>query len=1010
MRPEPGQRTLFARSFVLVRALALLALLWAPTQVHAQDGDEDAGRDARIEFPAIPGASGQQVVVTFDNPTGEAVEDLFISMDVVPGWAAGASVAPRRVERLEAGQAVDVVVTFGIREDLGEAAADALRLSFDVGGDGAVLDTRTLSLVPVFTAVEEEPTEVAEPEPAPEADAPVLHLALVKPPPVTTNASVSLAFDPGQAGFEVRRVREFNGAVFEQRQSTGFSVLPATIVLGEPFRLVAEQRVQLAHDSSACRKKSGTQVAGWGEGNVALALSIEQDRWTRVSAEQVVENEIPCHGEGGGGTYPAYQAGADLSVSMSCTPREDGVTTTDAGSRRHAYRCRAEGGGEVTISGEEILHGEGGGIEFLLNGMAVYYQPSPQGTLPKAWTHPFEVVNAIGGDADAGPGEVVLTLQGMRGGDDGLAGLQREHTGTGGRQASVRESAGFLRFPDAITLGMPFAYTVSMRAERIVPDRYCIGEEVLDAPADTYVGLPGSARGQMAHLRYVAGQRLVFACRDSGRQLDQVHLSAEAEVNVRCESVGDDDGRYRYQCQWEDGAGGGGSFPRALEIPAGGDAEPALVLANGFGLTSGPGDTAQVVLHYARGDGAPAAPWRHPFALREPWQHPPEDEPVDAEVVADADPASALQGDGDDGQAGADEAAAAAAGEAPIDPESADVAALIDRWIGLAEPPENALHGDRLRYEPWGRLVGTTVDGGVITVNARPDDVGAQSSPRYLWQRRDRLDSVDHCTLGEYVEAQLAGRDIGDCRGRYQPLAPAVVGMDEAGASHRMAALGLAVAWRDGEPAPAPEQSGRVQRQSAEPGASLARGDTVTLWRYTAYRAPVEVAESSTASATDGDAAQAASASPAQGLVGAWRGAGVIVLEFEGERMELPYELEFQVTASGAVSGNAIADEERLPLTGFANGSSIQLQGGKVYRDEDGSETRIGGRLDGTLADGALAGSGKYEFPDPACLAAAIGSAIGGAVAPLTADEEEDEQPVQCDNVLLDGHWSAERP
>jgi hypothetical protein len=69
-------------------------------------------------------------------------------------------------------------------------------------------------------------------------------------------------------------------------------------------------------------------------------------------------------------------------------------------------------------------------------------------------------------------------------------------------------------------------------------------------------------------------------------------------------------------------------------------------------------------------------------------------------------------------------------------------------------------------------MVGRTKGAMVIRAAGKPDNTGGRSSAEYLWSMRDHLDSVDHCTLGEYVTAKLGNQSIAHCKGRYKPKGP----------------------------------------------------------------------------------------------------------------------------------------------------------------------------------------------------------------------------------------------
>ena len=113
-----------------------------------------------------------------------------------------------------------------------------------------------------------------------------------------------------------------------------------------------------------------------------------------------------------------------------------------------------------------------------------------------------------------------------------------------------------------------------------------------------------------------------------------------------------------------------------------------------------------------------------------------------------------------------------------LDPNDPDLAGFITEWVAAAEPLENALYGADLRYNDWGIKVGITATGRTV-VRSRPDAAVGQTSPEFLWGTGRSLESVDHCTLGEYVTARLENRSVAHCRGRYRRVGDTpVVGSD----------------------------------------------------------------------------------------------------------------------------------------------------------------------------------------------------------------------------------------
>jgi len=166
-----------------------------------------------------------------------------------------------------------------------------------------------------------------------------------------------------------------------------------------------------------------------------------------------------------------------------------------------------------------------------------------------------------------------------------------------------------------------------------------------------------------------------------------------------------------------------------------------------------------------------------------------------------------------------------------IDPNRTDISALIAQWVAIAEPPDNALYGSDLRYNEWGVAHGST-SSGIISPGRRPDAVGAQTSPEFLWSLKDRLDSVDHCTLGRYVEDRLAGGGPVGCEGRYMGEVKALQGRKESAARHKVEQMRWVAVVMKGDPAPSAELADTVQRQDPAPGTRLRRGQVVQLWIY----------------------------------------------------------------------------------------------------------------------------------------------------------------------------------
>jgi beta-lactam-binding protein with PASTA domain len=178
---------------------------------------------------------------------------------------------------------------------------------------------------------------------------------------------------------------------------------------------------------------------------------------------------------------------------------------------------------------------------------------------------------------------------------------------------------------------------------------------------------------------------------------------------------------------------------------------------------------------------------------------------------------------------------------AAIDPNDPNIAPLIREWLEIAEPVENA-GGANFRYDRWGRLVGSAAPGMGETRPGEqpPPDGGAGRPEAYAWERRAALDSIDNCTLEEYVVTILAGESTSHCMGRYPRTvaAPNVTGLPLADAVERLRRQGLEVSPRLLGAAPSPNAAGRVAAQRPAANERMARGATVELDLYGDYSEP----------------------------------------------------------------------------------------------------------------------------------------------------------------------------
>ncbi|MBN2437035.1 MAG: PASTA domain-containing protein [Deltaproteobacteria bacterium] len=179
-----------------------------------------------------------------------------------------------------------------------------------------------------------------------------------------------------------------------------------------------------------------------------------------------------------------------------------------------------------------------------------------------------------------------------------------------------------------------------------------------------------------------------------------------------------------------------------------------------------------------------------------------------------------------------------------LNPAKENMSAIIREWVSVAEPPENATEGAKLRYDPWGRKTGTTADGDILTATSRPDYALA-SPEETVWSVRQRLDSVDHCTLEEYVLGKLNNRSMENCRGRYKAPETVTVanmtGFPLSDAKKKLEQDGLKSRLVAGKAALSKSDEGKIASQDPGPGAKLKRGSGVKLEVYGPYRPEIFV-------------------------------------------------------------------------------------------------------------------------------------------------------------------------
>lgn len=168
-------------------------------------------------------------------------------------------------------------------------------------------------------------------------------------------------------------------------------------------------------------------------------------------------------------------------------------------------------------------------------------------------------------------------------------------------------------------------------------------------------------------------------------------------------------------------------------------------------------------------------------------------------------------------------------------PDHPNIIALINEWVARAEPPQNATEGGNFRYNQWGQLTGTSASGGRATPNGPPDVANGRTPVEHMWSTRHEADSVDHCTLGNYIDLKLADQPISQCTGRYQPVVPNLVGKAVAAAKSTLNSRNLTVNINVGKPAPTASLAGSIERQGVAGQTQLPKGSVVELWVHTAY-------------------------------------------------------------------------------------------------------------------------------------------------------------------------------
>ena len=246
-----------------------------------------------------------------------------------------------------------------------------------------------------------------------------------------------------------------------------------------------------------------------------------------------------------------------------------------------------------------------------------------------------------------------------------------------------------------------------------------------------------------------------------------------------------------------------------------------------------------------------------------------------------------------------------------FDPSDPQVEQWIDLWLTVAEPPENATELDQLHFDSWGRKVGLRSSGQVEEFDAPPTDAPGKTPHEYAWSHRTELDSVDHCTLEEYVAAHITGQDTSACRGRYVRLEPAEVptlaGLTADDAALELEHRGLRAEFKvEGDP-PDEAHGRQVQSQHPEAGVELKPGEAVQLTIFDEYKPP-----------------------PAP--IPDWRGQDGMTASDEAEKLGMRVFLNFLESAPSPEQSGKVYDQQPAAQTILAPGSTVELDIYKSYQ------------------------------------------------------------------------------
>lgn len=89
----------------------------------------------------------------------------------------------------------------------------------------------------------------------------------------------------------------------------------------------------------------------------------------------------------------------------------------------------------------------------------------------------------------------------------------------------------------------------------------------------------------------------------------------------------------------------------------------------------------------------------------------------------------------------------------------ARVQSLMDQWLRTATPVIAASRPGQFSYSEWGQIKGPG-----ITIAGAPDHPAGWSRYQSMWAVRMKFDSLNLCTLGEFIERQIAGKSMDGCQ------------------------------------------------------------------------------------------------------------------------------------------------------------------------------------------------------------------------------------------------------